>query len=227
MKSRFGGMLGIGVATAMVLFAPAGANAATTIGQTFTPTDGCSAGITNLQTTSPGGSYTAPSDGVITSWSFQADSTGMPNIIKFKVARSAGGTQYTDVGQSPLVNMVPGALNTFLIRIPVRSGDLIGFYKSSGTAGCSKPTAGHFVHYLTGDSGPAPSPFIPFASPAQIDLSATLERDCDKDGFGDETQQAGALSCAALRAAALKKCKKKKSKKARKKCRRNVNALPK
>jgi hypothetical protein len=70
---------------------------------------------------------------------------------------------------------------------------------------------------------------MPFATPTQIDLSATLEADCDNDGFGDETQEPAPPVCGqptGQRAAALKKCKKKRSKKARKRCRRKANRLP-
>jgi hypothetical protein len=212
--------------TALTIAAPAGASAATRIGETFNPSDGCSSDLTDLQTTSPGGSYAAPSAGVITSWSFEAGTVGVSNILKFKVARPVGGAQFADVGQSSLVNTVPGMLNTFLIRIPVQAGDLIGFYKYSGSAGCSIPTGGYFISYRMGDSGPTPSAFTPFAPVTQLDVSATLEPDCDKDGFGDETQEAGVHSCGGQRAAALKKCKKKRSKKARKKCRKKANLLP-
>jgi hypothetical protein len=214
--------------SALAAVAPTGARAATQVGQTFAPPDGCSPDVTNLQTTSTGMAYAAPTAGVITSWSYQADNIGTPNTIKFKVARATGLNQYADVGQSPLVTMVPGMLNTFLIRISVRAGDVIGFYKAAGTAGCSRSVTGNFVHFRAGDSGAAPSTFTPFATPAQIDLSATLEPDCDSDGFGDETQEPAPPPCGPTgqRAAALKKCKKKRSKKALKRCRRKANLLP-
>jgi hypothetical protein len=215
---------------ALPIAAPGGASAATQIGETFSPLDGCSSDLTNLQTTSPGGSYTASSAGVITSWSFEAGTAGASNILKFKVARPVGGDQFADVGQSSLVNTVPGMLNTFLIRVPVQAGDVIGFYKYSGAAGCSKAVAGYFTSYRVGDSGPAPSAFTPFAPATQMDLSATLEPDCDRNGFGDETQEAHVPSCGGqpTAAPAQKKCKKKKKKsnRARKKCRKKANPLP-
>ena len=224
--SRTGACAALALVLAVAI--PTTAGAATQIGQTFAPSDGCTADVTNLQTTSSGGAYAAPTAGVITSWSYQADNIGTPNTIKFKVARATGLNVYADVGQSPLVTMVPNMLNTFLIRIPVRAGDVIGFYKSAGTGGCARSTPGNFVHYRTGDSTSVPSTFTPFATPAQIDLSATLEPDCDNDGFGDQTQEPAPPVCGPTgqRAAALAKCKKKRSKKARKRCRRKANLLP-
>src|SRR6266511_3420090 len=85
-------------AWAAVWVPPAGA--ATQIGQTFAPVTSCGAASTYLQTTSPGGQYAAPSPGVITAWSFQANATP-PTQIKLKVARPAGGNLYTTVGESP------------------------------------------------------------------------------------------------------------------------------
>src|SRR4051812_24127212 len=101
--------------------------ASTQIGQTFVPDSGYGAG-TYLQSVTPAGEYSAPSAGVITSWSYQAG--GSPAlIIKLKVARSAGGDDITIVGESASKSPVLDALNTYTdVRIPVQSGDFIGLY---------------------------------------------------------------------------------------------------
>jgi hypothetical protein len=240
----------------MVLAGPTAAGAATTIGQTFTPpAGGCGSG-TDLQTTSPGSSYAAPADGVITSWSHQANET--PPELQFKVARSVGGNDYTIVGESTSQAMTAGELNTFPTRIPVQAGDVIGFHVGT-TGSCIEPTAAGFgYHYLFANvaAGTTTGFFDGGGGGGQLDVSAELEPDADADGFGDETQDqcpadAGpGEGCPAdspnpnppltnpptvkptgKRAAALRKCKriKKKTKsgrKARKKCKRKAKRLP-
>jgi hypothetical protein len=181
---------------AMALMAvPSGASAATTIGQTVSPGP-CTAGPTRLQTTSPGNLYAAPSDGVITSWSFQAGSA-VPSL-KFKVGRPAGGNLYTIIGESALLTPAANILNTFPIQIPVQAGDLIGFYV--GVAGqCGITGIPGFVHSAAAGDITPPNQATFTAQPAQmvqLDVSARLEPDCDKDGFGDETQDQNLSSCA-------------------------------
>jgi hypothetical protein len=182
------------VATALMAV-PSGASAATTIGQTVSPGN-CTAGPTRLQTTSPGNLYAAPSDGVITSWSFQAGAA-VPSL-KFKVGRPAGGNLYTIIGESALVTPSPNILNTFPIRLSVLAGDLIGFYVGvAGQCGIT-PIAG-FVHSAAGGDivPPNQATFTPQpAQMVQLDVSAQLEPDCDKDGFGDETQDQNLSNCA-------------------------------
>jgi hypothetical protein len=70
---------------------PAAASGAVTIGETFTPNLGCGSPNLSLQAVSPGGLYSAPSSGVVTSWSFQAAAAAnSPTGLKFKVARPLG-----------------------------------------------------------------------------------------------------------------------------------------
>jgi hypothetical protein len=185
----------VAIAATALTAAPSGASAATTIGQTVSPGN-CTAGPTRLQTTSPGNLYAAPSEGVITSWSFQAGSA-VPSL-KFKVGRPAGGNLYTIIGESALVTPAANILNTFPIQISVQAGDLIGFYV--GVAGqCGITGIPGFVHSAAaGDvTPPNQATFNPLPDQmVQLDVSARLEPDCDKDGFGDETQDQNLSSCA-------------------------------
>lgn len=165
------------------------AQGATTIGQTFTPDTGCGATVTLLQGVDPSGiSYHAPSTGVITSWSYQADAaTG--KHLKFKVAQPLGGNNYNVVGKSALEMITPGALNTFLTRIPIEAGDAIGYYNPDGAACMSLVGAGPVIHLSNGDKQPGdPWTFPASQSQYKLDVSAQLEPDADGDGFGDETQ---------------------------------------
>ena len=113
------------IAVAGLLFLPAGASAATQIGQTFAGATGnCSPG-TRLQSGSPGGQYAAPSPGVLTSWSIQSGSGSAP--VKLKVARNAGGDNFTILAESDGKNIdTANVLNTFPVRIAVQAGDLVG-----------------------------------------------------------------------------------------------------
>jgi hypothetical protein len=185
------------VATALIA-APSGAGAATIIGETFTPTDGvvfCGANRTRLQTESPGGQYSAATDGVITQWSFQAGAT--PSPMNLKVARPVSGITYTVIGEStPLVTPVANILNSYFTRIPVKAGDIIGNYTQNQTL-CARPQAGYTLRFLGGDvKPPTQTDFTSVANGVQLDLSALLERDCDNDGLGDETQDPDLSSCA-------------------------------
>jgi hypothetical protein len=171
-----------------------GAGAATQIGETFSPTVPCGSTATFLQTVSPGDQYVVPADGVITSWSFQANET--PPALKFKVGRSQGGTMFTIVGESDLETPAPKALNTYPVQIRVQAGDLIGFFDAvDGT--CGTLAAGYVARFAAGDVPPGTSANFPALSPVpRLDVSATLEADCDNDGLGDETQD-GVVDCVA------------------------------
>lgn len=182
--TRIAGLL---VAVA-VMAAPQAATAATTIGQTFTPTQDCSTPTTYLQSGSLSPSYAAPSAGVITSWSYQAPAVSPPQM-RFKVGRPAGGANYTIIGQDPTMRSPEaGLLKTYAVQIPVLKGDILGVYM--GTTGkCAREIAG-WGGGFTNVAEPTPGTTTAFTlfTGSQFDLSASLEADGDGDGFGDETQ---------------------------------------
>jgi hypothetical protein len=227
------------------LSAASSALASTQIGQTFVPTDGYGE-ETVLQTVTPAGEYSAPSSGVITSWSHRAGGTAL--LIKLKVARSAGGNDFTIVGSSPVKSPALSQLNTYTdVRIPVQAGDVIGLYNNSAGGLLSRDTAGYAYHLLLGVD-PSPSDTNTYIAPApgspgpQLDVSAVLEADCDGDKFGDETQDPDTSSCnppapappsattastpTGQRAAAKKHCKKKPKGPKRAKCLKKAKKLP-
>jgi Ca2+-binding RTX toxin-like protein len=190
------------VATALMAV-PSGAGAATQVGETFTPVPGnpnpCSGGFTFIQSTSPNGQYVVPLAGVITSWSFAANAS--PPSLKFKVGRSAGGNNFSIVGESAVKTPTPNQLNTYLESIAVQAGDLLGLYTST-TGDCVRAAAGYNYHFRMGDQLPGPPvPFVDAstagAGPTQFDISALVESDCDKDGLGDETQDTNLSTCPA------------------------------
>jgi hypothetical protein len=167
------------------------AGAATKIGETFVPTGTCSP-RTRIQTTFPGAQYAAPFAGVITSWSFQSSSGGGGSPLRLKVGRSAGGGNFTIVGESDNKNIPDAdAFFTFPARISVQAGDVIGTTAVPASVFlCMRSATGFVV-----SQGPfaedvavgAPAVFTP-ANDQQLDVSAMLEPDSDSDGFGDETQ---------------------------------------
>jgi hypothetical protein len=185
------------------------ASARTQIGETFVPDISGGSGITYLQVGSPSAQSTVPFAGTITSWSFQAAPLGPPTLV-FKVARPAGGNDFTIVGEDGPRAMVAGALNTFPVSIPVQAGDVIGHYKTVGGPFLRTAASDYVVQHMVGDPALGTTPtFEPPASSNQLDLAANLEP-----------------LVTGKRAAALKKCKKIKSKKKRKKCRKKARRLP-
>ena len=174
------------VAAAAFIAVPGGASAATTVGETFDPNFVCSPNITRLQSTSPGGQYTVPTAGVITRWSFQADAA--PPQIKFKVGRSAGGNDYTIIGESARVTPAANTLNSYFTQISVAPFDVIGTYTATQGDCLRQPSPGYIRHTTPGDIVPPATATFTTVAESQLDVSATLESDCDSDGLGDETQ---------------------------------------
>jgi hypothetical protein len=158
---------------------------------------------------------------VITSWSFQASFGAVPQGLKLKVGRPAGGANFTIVGESAPKDPVSNQLNTYTdVSIPVQAGDAIGLWP--GTA----VFEAHFFQTIAASAGfgavvhvddLAPNATDGFDGPNayQVDVSAKLEPDADHDGFGDETQDQCSTNPSTQGACAAsptprKKCKKKK-----------------
>src|SRR5215207_9112712 len=119
------------LATFLIFLPIAGsANAATQVGETFVPSVIGGSGITAFQSVSPSSKYTVPATGVLTSWSFQAAGSQVPQL-KFKVGRGTGANQFTIVGEDGPRTPLAGQLNTFPVSIPVAAGDVIGTYRAS------------------------------------------------------------------------------------------------
>jgi hypothetical protein len=230
MGRRIGLFLALGSVAGIALAAPSGALGATTLGETFVP-ESCGTD-TYIQTADPGNRYMVPFDGVITKWSYQSDSTP-PAGIRFKVGRTGPGadlslnTDVTIVGQSATETLAPSALNTYGTQIPVKAGDRIGEFIPDD---CSREDITYTDHFFNADVQPGVTELFTVED-FQQDISAVLEPDCDKDGLGDETQDADVSSCHPAAAPVTpvttvkkKKCKKKKHRSAesakKKKCKK-------
>lgn len=130
---RRGVLLGLLAALAAIAMAiPMTAAAKTvTVGQRFTPSDGCNPG-TILETSMVSGtSYVVPKAGVITSWSFH-DAAMPVTGLRLKVGRVAGSGMYKIVGQATAGTQAPNVINTYRTHIAVHAGDLLGLYEDGG-----------------------------------------------------------------------------------------------
>jgi len=166
----------------------ASAQGAQTLGGAFPNTQGAGCGGgTYVQTDSDGNRYAAPFDGVITSWTNE----GFSEAMKFKVARLGGGSAFDVIAEDGPHAQANGVRTTNLVRIPVRQGDVIGYY-TPATYCFFNGTAGDAFSTASGDVGAGAAGFFDSTSPTgrRLPIEATIERDGDNDGYGDETQDA-------------------------------------
>jgi hypothetical protein len=119
-----------------------------------------------------------------------------PSQVKLKVARPLGGNAFLIVGESAPIAAAAGSLITIPAQIRVEPGDVIGNYTSGQWFGRSAVGTAYRMHYLYPGDPPAGSTnTYPPPVEYQVDIAATLEPDCDNDGFGDETQDQNLLAC--------------------------------
>lgn len=170
-----------------VLALAASASAAVTVGQA-PPSAGASFGCgpgTGLQLSVAGGnSYAVPSPGgVITHWRSSASGT-----IAMTVFQGAG-TTWTPVVEDQ--RTIAGTLTQFDVRIPVAGGEQIGMRIPGATPGCLYQTslASDLIGVAVVAPLGVPTPFVG-APGYRFNVAVDVEPDADKDGFGDETQDA-------------------------------------
>jgi hypothetical protein len=238
------------VAAALMTAAP-GAGAATKLGQTFVPTyaNSCTGAPDweSLQTSGVSGpSSQAPSAGVLTSWSFEAGS--QTTVLTMRVFRpTATPNQFQTIADgSDLQTIAPASgAHTFPTRIPVQAGDFVGIRSTTGECAAVTGVSGDkgAFHVGTATNVGGFGTFTP-NSTVIYDISALLEPDADRDGYGDETQDqcptnastqgpcpSPASAPTGARAAALAQCKKRARKhdwshKHLRKCKQAANLLP-
>ena len=233
---------------------PGKAGAATQLGQVSPPFPllSPSGNFVQLQTaTIP---YTVPfPGGVITGWSHMGTAEdGSAGSGRLQLWRQVGmTTDFFLVGRSNLEPFTAGIVNPFSTRVPVSGGELLGLRgeDAGSTYGGMAGDNELELELLGGDPAPGETrSAVGAADPVTlVNVSAVLEPDADRDGFGDETQDqcptsattqgpcpTTAPTTAAVptgqRAAAIKKCKKKfpgkaKAKK-RKKCIKKAKKPP-
>ena len=177
--------LALGCALVACGLAAPSADAAVTLGQVFTPTAQTTATVAQTAVTS-GVGYTVPSDGVITSWTFQADPEGA--TVRLKVVRANPDGTHTLVGQSAVETVAPNQLGSFRTRVPVKAGDFIGTAGISGKTVAYTGADGDRVVLAAGDQEPGSTTNYSNVQGIRVDVTASLEPDADADGYGDESE---------------------------------------
>ena len=173
------------LALATAVLAPASAQAATTIGQVFTPTAETKATVVQTGVAS-GVGYTVPSDGVITSWSFQSETVA--STVRLKAVRRGDDGTHVVVGESEPQTTNPNQLQSFQTRVPVKVGDFIGTAASAGKSVAYTGANEDTVVLAPGDQPVGAPTNYSNVQGIRVNVTASLEPDADADGFGDETQ---------------------------------------
>ena len=174
----------------LAVVAPSAVASTTVVGDTFTPLAVCNGPTDILQVSrADGTSYAMPHAGVITSWSFESG-TGPVQLV-LRVFRPTGAVNsYLVVGDGgPVQSMTTAGLHTFPARLPVSAGDIAGL-SVLNTATCASSSGNFLDKYAVRPGTLAVGQTADFiqSTTVQIDISAVLEPDADRDGFGDETQ---------------------------------------
>jgi uncharacterized repeat protein (TIGR01451 family) len=190
----------VAAAAAAALVAASAAGGAVTIGQTAGATDNCGSPQSMVQTGTVGGaSYVAPSDGVITSWKYQAGNTAQMQqpSVKLKVYMPVTPpTVWFLRAESEAKPATQNTLHNFTASpgIPVKTGDHLGLTGLGGLQmGCISTAQMGDTRNSNGLGGPDTTvgqnnTMANDATFARTDVEATIEPDADGDLFGDETQ---------------------------------------
>jgi hypothetical protein len=177
------------------------AQASLTVGQIRpqggTPFGNCgsAAHFAQASTGAPPG-YTVPVNGVLTSWTTNAGAlTGQK--LRLDVLHPQGGTTYSVVGTSEILDLRPSSIEDSLpARIVVHPGDVLAL--SPDPEGAPMSTSGVECEFNTNDTGDVVhSGLVAFTNPLtlpgvvnkeRLNVAATVEPDADGDGYGDESQ---------------------------------------
>lgn len=175
------------------------ADAATTLGSTASGggAQTCYGATLFVQAASSGASYVVPSGGgVITSWSVHG--FGAPAQLILKTVSMSTTDNYLVKGSSEVETVAASGTSTFPARISVAAGDEIALWvpgEFPDKAPCNYVTGNvGDVQAFRGGIHPEPAigdvfgPTSDHGSGFRLNVSAKLEPDADRDGYGDETQ---------------------------------------
>ncbi len=138
-------------------------------------------------------------DGVLTRWSVQAKTIANPvETVRPRTWRRTGATTSTLVAQGATRTLTtPSTIHTFWDRIPATAGDLLGARFDTG-AGINETPPTFTNGSATGDVAvrKLDSPAVPVGGTVtepgvanrRVNISARLEHDEDRDGYGDGSQ---------------------------------------
>jgi hypothetical protein len=140
------------------------------------------------------GTYTAPTNGVLSSWSSQGGGTA-GRSLKLMVLQPQGGNVYAAVQKDITHTIAINSLNTFQTRLPIQAGQVLGLFVPSGQPGglstCAFGSMDGNIRTSTTLGEPAlatPVDYNDLRGGSKLNVSALLEPDTDCDGFGDESQ---------------------------------------
>jgi hypothetical protein len=185
-------LLCLAAAIAVGAFAASAASAATTLGNTCVGNRAEKPQtLVQLAKTSTANPLVAPEAGVITKWGVSVIPYpgGISETLKV-LHPVPGKNTFTVVAESTSQPIVGGA-NTFDTRLPIQAGDRIGVSASTLTIFCTQEsgsTPTDVMGFVEGDQGVNSTAAYTEAPGAQAAVTATIEKDVDGDGFGDETQ---------------------------------------
>jgi hypothetical protein len=217
------GLLGASLVVGAVAL-PASASAGVTIGATGgNGTAECPPDFTWAQDSTAVGSpsyIVPPSGGVITSWSHDRGPALATAQLRLKVFRKTASNTYLTVGQSDFETLAAAGVNTFATRVEVEDGDILGFRLTAAPISCRRSGSTGDVAVASGPGQPDPpiGSSVSFGTVGAflLNFAATVEPDCDHDGFGDESQDTDLSACrppaVVQPVVKKKKCKKKKHK---------------
>jgi hypothetical protein len=167
-------------AASLAALAAAGhARAAVTIGQLPPadppPSSNCPSSSTDYlePSVTSGNLYVAKEAGTITSWSTMASGPGADYVLKV-FRRTPDPDVYQAVAHAPS-HILSTGLNTFVVSVPVRSGDMVGFNTSGGPFNsCTFDVPGDTVLSRSNSLSDGTSgTFAPLAD-SRLNLSAVL-----------------------------------------------------
>lgn len=181
------------VASMIALAAGASAaSAATPIGQRCSASNG-GPPVMFQSAVSSGASYKAATDGVLTKWGIDTSAWGSSSVLAAVIGSSQGG-QWTIVTGTPFELVPSNSVSEYPARVRISAGQTLGLAATNSTnlmcSGYIGPT-GDVIEYA-GSYLPAGSVFTPAGTIAayRVPIYGSLEPDVDKDGYGDDTQDA-------------------------------------
>ena len=149
----------------------------------------CLGGGTLVQGAStPAASYVVPFDGVVTSFSVRVGNE-TDKQVRLMFFGSPTGTSYPVRYRSALRTTLSQSVNQFTVHAPVQAGWLLGAKYTSQGCGATG-VAGDTLVSTTGDTGSEPALTGTPVGPYRVNISAVVEPDTDRDGFGDVSEDA-------------------------------------
>jgi hypothetical protein len=141
------------------------------------------------------GGLSSPVNGTVVRWRIRVGD--VTEVTNFRIIRPLAGGVFTGAGTSASVTPPINATTSYDLQLPIQIGDYIGI-------DCCNPGPAEF--FVTGnaatrnewqpslaDGGPGRAPSG--TNPYEIAINADIEPDCDKDGLGDESQDADVSAC--------------------------------